>query len=71
MYDLINLGIELDLILDDDTEGATQRLSKVSEGMDADQQALAMNMLGLRDIDNKSPFYKIKNAFGNDTTNDA
>ena len=71
MYDLINLGIELDLILDDDREGATQRLSKVSAGLDDDQKAMAKNILGMRDIDNKNPFEKIKNAFGNDTTNDA
>ena len=29
MYDLINLGIELDLILDDDSKAATDRLETV------------------------------------------
>ena len=56
MYDLINLGIELDIILDDDQEKVSKNLGMVAESINADHAQMEVNIAGMRDNKNKNPF---------------
>ena len=69
MYDLINLGIELDIILDDDQEKVSKNLGIVAEGVEADHIQTEQNIKGMRDIKNKNPFQKIM-GLNKNTTDD-
>lgn len=73
MFDLINIGIELDLILGDDNDyyvSSTERLKKVASQMEDEQKILQKNIKGQRDVNNFNPFSMWSNPNANNSTND-